>query len=216
MRYHTVERIRLTRLELTDAVHASVIRLITSVAHAPVRSQGVDAASILAQSRNCATFVNIWKHNYIKALVVSVTENRGADTKPNTYQIHRKIPKPNQLKNIRKYQLLPNSQALIHSLGLIIPTKYQKHWNWNTKYQVGIGLVSIYQKVGIRLTFLLSTIQVFHISYSTFKMELCTEIGCQLELSTISKSHIPSLLVIYNISITDFILVIQKHNPIYH
>ena len=28
----------------------------------------------------------------------------------------------------------------------------KKYWDLNTKYQIGIGLVSVYQKVGIRLT----------------------------------------------------------------
>ena len=43
----------------------------------------------------------------------------------------------------------------------MIPTKYQTHYDWNTKYQVGIGLVSVYQKVGIRLTSLLQTFICF-------------------------------------------------------
>ena len=36
------------------------------------------------------------------SLVVSVTENRSTDTKPNTNQNQGKIPKPNQLKNMRE------------------------------------------------------------------------------------------------------------------
>ena len=79
----------------------------------------------------------------------------------------RKYRNGTNLRIWGKYQFLPNSQPLIHWLGLIIPTKYQKLWDWNTKYQFGIGLVSVYQKVGIRLTSLVSTTQLWRQSPNT-------------------------------------------------
>ena len=60
-----------------------------------------------------------------------------------------------------KYQLLTESTA---SYTLVrIDNTNQKHWDWNTKYQVGIDLVLVYQKVGIRLTSLINIFNTHHI-----------------------------------------------------
>ena len=52
--------------------------------------------------------LDLLRSTYI--LVMSITANRDTDTKPNTNNIHGKIPKPNRLGNIRKiptfYQIL--------------------------------------------------------------------------------------------------------------
>ena len=92
--------------------------------------------------------------------MVSVTENSSTYTIPNTNRNHGKVTMLNQIKNEREiptfYQIrsiisiLPNSQH-IHTIWLIISTKYQTHYDWNTKYQAGIGLISVYQKVDVGL-----------------------------------------------------------------
>lgn len=46
---------------LTDAVHARVVGLVAAVAHTPVRAQRVDTPAVLAQARDSAALVNVWK-----------------------------------------------------------------------------------------------------------------------------------------------------------
>ena len=45
--------------------------------------------------------------------MVSVTENRSTDTKPNTNQNHGKILNPNQLKNMREIPTFYRIQSLL-------------------------------------------------------------------------------------------------------
>ena len=38
---------------------------------------------------------------------------------------------------------------------ILKPTKYQENFNWNTKYQIGFGILSVYQNFGFLLTSLI-------------------------------------------------------------
>ena len=131
----------------------------------------------------------LWGYWYLKVhsyiLVASVTENRSI--KPNTNQHRGKIPKPNKLKNMREIQTCYRSHTLLNISkddNMIIPTKYQKHWDWNTKYPVGISLELVYQKVCIRLTYLTHTYRAHSMSLRRAELHFGILITAQSRWST--------------------------------
>ena len=83
--------------------------------------------------------------NCLLALVVSVTENRSTDTKPNNKKKkHKKIPKPNDLNNMREIPIFYRIHSHLHISWIgntnRVPKTLRLKYQIPSWYRFGIGI----------------------------------------------------------------------------